>query len=157
LQHSRGHKDQADKTAIHFETRPGQQMQYDWTEWLLPVKVYFHQAILSFSRYKFVTFSLDITTETIIRVLHRALVAFGGVPEEIVIDNPRQMVISHSPQGTIRYQDDFLAFLGFYTLKPDPCRPYRARNKGKVENPFYYLKERWWWPQRWSGYGSMAW
>ena len=146
LQHCRGHKGQAEKTTIHFETRPGQQMQYDWTEWLLPVrglpvKGYFHQAILSFSRYKFVTFSLDITTETIIRVLHQALVAFGGVPEEIVIDNPRQMVISHSPQGTIRYQDDFLAFLGVYALKPDPCRPYRARTKGKVENPFYYLKE----------------
>jgi transposase len=146
LQHCRGHKGQAEKTTIHFETRPGQQMQYDWTEWLLPVrglpvKVYFHQAILSFSRYKFVTFSLDITTETIIRVLHQALVAFGGVPEEIVIDNPRQMVISHSPQGTICYQDDFLAFLGVYALKPDPCRPYRARTKGKVENPFYYLKE----------------
>jgi len=51
------------------------------------------------------------------------------------------MVISHSRQGTIRYQDDFLAFLGVYALKPDPCRPYRARTKGKVENPFYYLKE----------------
>jgi transposase len=121
-------------------------MQYDWTEWLLPVegaplKVYFSQVILSFSRYKFVTFSLDITTETIIRVLRQALEAFGGVPEEIVIDNPKQMVISHSPQGTIRYQDDFLAFLGVQAIKPDPCRPYRARPKGKVENPFYYLKE----------------
>ncbi len=117
LKHCRGHKDQAEKTTIHFETPPGKQMQNDWTEWLLPVgglpvKVYFHQAVLSYSRYKFVTFFLDIATETIIRVLQQALLAFGGVPEEIVIDNPKQMVISHSPQGTIRYQDDFLAFLG---------------------------------------------
>jgi len=146
LKQYRGRKDQAEKTTIHFETPPGKQMQYDWTEWLLPVgglpvKVYFHQAVLSYSRYKFVTFSLDIATETIIRVLQQAFLAFGGVPEEIVIDNPKQMVISHSPQGTIRYQDEFLAFLGVYALKPDPCRPYRARTKGKVENPFYYLKE----------------
>lgn len=146
LKHSRGHNEQAAKTTIHFETPPGKQMQYDWTEWLLPVrgvpvKVYFHQAILSYSRYKFATFSLDIATDTIIRVLRQALEAFGGVPEEIVIDNPKQMVISHSRQGTIRYQDDFLAFLGVYAIKPDPCMPYRARTKGKVENPFYYLKE----------------
>ena len=67
LKHCRGHNEPAAKTTIYFETPPGKQMQYDWTEWLLPVggaplKVYFHQVILSFSRYKFVTFSLDITT-----------------------------------------------------------------------------------------------
>jgi transposase len=135
-----------DKTTIHFETSPGQQMQYDWKEWQLPVagrplKIYFHQAILSYSRYKFVTFSLDISTPSIIRVLLQALVFFQGVPQEIVIDNPKQLVLSHDRQGVIRYQDDFLAFLGTYGLKPDPCQPYRARTKGKVENPFFYLQE----------------
>jgi transposase len=30
---------------------------------------------------------------------------------------------------------DFLAFLGAYGLSPDPCRPYLARTRGKVENP----------------------
>jgi len=134
------------KTTIHFETPPGHQMQYDWKEWQVlvagqPLKIYFHQAILAFSRYKFVTFSLDLSTPTLIRVLAQALVAFQGVPGEIVIDNPKQLVLSHDRQGTVRYQDDFLAFLGIYGLNPDPCRPYRARTKGKVENPFYYLQE----------------
>lgn len=140
-------QDQAgDRVTIHFETSPGQQMQYDWKEWQVPVagrplKIYFHQAILSYSRYKFVTFSLDISTPSIIRVLTQALVFFQGVPHEIVIDNPKQLVLSHDRQGVIRYQDDFLAFLGTYSLKPDPCQPYRARTKGKVENPFFYLQE----------------
>jgi transposase len=134
------------RTTIHFETPPGHQMQYDWKEWQVlvagqPLKIYFHQAILAFSRYKFVAFSLDLSTPTIIRVLVQALVAFQGVPGEIVIDNPKQLVLSHDRQGTVRYQDDFLAFLGAYSLNPDPCRPYRARTKGKVENPFYYLQE----------------
>ena len=66
-----------DRTTIHFETAPGQQMQYDWKEWQMPVtgkplKIYFHQAILSYSRYKFVTFSLDLSTPSIIRVLQQA-------------------------------------------------------------------------------------
>jgi transposase len=140
-------QDEADnKATIHFETLPGKQMQYDWKEWSMPVggrllKIYFHQAILSFSRYKFVTFSLDVSTASIIRILQQALVFFQGVPEEIVIDNPKQLVLSHDRQGVIRYQDNFLAFLGTYGLNPDPCQPYRARTKGKVENPFFYLQE----------------
>jgi transposase len=138
--------DASDRTTIHFETSPGQQMQYDWKEWQMsvagrPLKIYFHQAILAYSRYKFVTFSLDISTPSIIRVLTQALAFFQGVPAEIVIDNPKQLVLSHDRQGVIRYQDDFLAFLGAYGLNPDPCRPYRARTKGKVENPFFYFQE----------------
>jgi hypothetical protein len=121
-------------------------MQYDWKEWSMPVagrllKIYFHQAILSFSRYKFVTFSLDVSTASIIRILQQALFFFQGVPEEIVIDNPKQLILLHDRQGVIRYQDNFLAFLGTYGLNPDPCQPYRARTKGKVENPFFYLQE----------------
>lgn len=140
------HDEAGDRATIHFETPPGQQMQYDWKEWPLPVagkplKIYFHQAILSYSRYKFVTFSLDVSTPSIIRVLTQALAFFQGVPHEIVIDNPKQLVLSHDRQGIIRYQDDFLAFPGRYGLKADPCQPYRARTKGKVENPFFYLQE----------------
>ena len=136
----------AEKTTIRFETRPGHQMQYDWKEWTLPVggeprKVYFHQAILSYSRFKAMGFSLDITTESIIRFLLDALSVFGGAPEEIVIDNPRQMILSHEASGTVRYQEAFLLFLGTFGMKPDPCMTYRARTKGKVENPFYYLQE----------------
>lgn len=136
----------AEKTTIRFETEPGRQMQYDWKEWTLPVggkptKIYFHQAILSFSRFKFVDFSLDIVTESIIRFLVNALSSFGGVPDAIVFDNPKQMIISHDSSGTVRYQDAFLLFLGTFGIKPDPCMTYRARTKGKVENPFYYLQE----------------
>lgn len=136
----------AEKTTIRFETKPGHQMQYDWKEWTIPVggkptRIYFHQAILSYSRFKAIGFSLDIRTESIIRFLVDALCAFGGVPDEIVIDNPRQMIVSHDSSGTVRYQDSFLLFLGTFGIKPDPCMTYRARTKGKVENPFYYLQE----------------
>lgn len=136
----------AEKITIRFETSPGHQMQYDWKEWTVPVggeptKIYFHQAILSYSRFKAIGFSLDITTESIIRFLIDALAGFGGTPEEVVIDNPKQMILSHDASGTVRYQETFLLFLGTFGIKPDPCRTYRARTKGKVENPFYYLQE----------------
>ena len=146
IEEARKETKRADKATIRFETEPGRQMQYDWKEWSVPidgkaVKVYFHQAILSYSRFKFMSFSLDITTQSIVRFLAQAIEAFGGAPEEIVIDNPKQMVLSHDRDGTIRYQEDFLVFLGSHGIKPDPCMNYRARTKGKVENPFFYLQE----------------
>lgn len=119
-------QDEADnKATIRFESLPGKQMQYDWKEWQVsvagrPLKIYFHQAILSYSRYKFVTFSLDISTPSIIRVLTQALVFFQGVPAEIVIDNPKQLVLSHDRQGVIRYKVVFQET--FPALAPDFIR-----------------------------------
>lgn len=128
------------------ETPPGKQLQYDWKEWQLPiggsvVKVYIHEVILSYSRKKYYCSSLSITTVDVIRAISRGIEYFGGVTEEIVIDNPRQMVITHSKGGVIRYNDEFLRFCGLYGIEPQACRPYRARTKGKAERPFYYIQE----------------
>lgn len=128
------------------ETSPGKQMQYDWKEWELPidgkvVKIYIHEVILSYSRKKYYVSSLSITTGDVIRAIAKAIEYFGGLAEELVIDNPKQMVIMHKRNGTVRYNDEFLRFCGMYGIQPNACRNYRARTKGKVERPFYYLQE----------------
>lgn len=128
------------------ETAPGKQMQYDWKEWELPidgktVKIYIHEVILSYSRKKYYASSLSIGTADIIRAIVRAAEFFRGLTEEVVIDNPKQMVITHKKSGTVRYNDEFLRFCGIYGLQPNACQNYRARTKGKVEKPFYYLQE----------------
>ena len=53
-------------------------MRYDWKEWMLPVagkpvKIYLHEVVLSYSRMKFYTFSLRITTADVIRALTEAI------------------------------------------------------------------------------------
>lgn len=128
------------------ETEPGKQMQYDWKEWHLPVdgkavKIYIHEVVLSYSRKKYYVSSLSITTEDVIRAITGAIEFFGGLTEELVIDNPKQMVIIHKKNGTVRYNDEFLRFCGLYGIQPSACRNYRARTKGKAERPFYYLQE----------------
>lgn len=128
------------------ETEPGKQMQYDWKEWHLPVdgkavKIYIHEVVLSYSRKKYYVSSLSISTEDVIRAIAGAVEFFGGLTEEVVIDNPKQMVITHKKNGTVRYNDEFLRFCGLYGIQPNPCRNYRARTKGKAERPFYYLQE----------------
>ncbi|AKX96044.1 IS21 family transposase [Neomoorella thermoacetica] len=139
-----------DRTAklatTRVETGPGKQMQYDWKVWTLPVdgklvKIYLHEVVLSYSRMKFYTFSLSITTADVIRVLIEAIDFFGGYAPELVIDNGKQMVITHQKDGIVRYNDEFLKFCGMYGIEPCPCANYRARTKGKVERPFYYVQE----------------
>lgn len=134
------------KVTTRVETPPGKQMQYDWKEWTLPVdgkgvKIYIHEIVLSYSRKKYYTYSLTIITQDIIRAIATAIEFFGGVPEELLIDNPKQMVITHKRNGTVRYNDEFLRFCGLYGIEPTACQNYRARTKGKAERPFYYIQE----------------
>lgn len=94
-------------------------MQYYRNEWNLAaggkvVKVYIHETLLSYSWRKYYVSSLTITTQDVIRVIASAIEYFGGFSEKLIIDNPRQMIITQS---------------------------YRARTKGKVERPFYFLQE----------------
>ncbi|MGI9953400.1 integrase core domain-containing protein [Moorellaceae bacterium AZ2] len=90
---------------------------------------------------KFYTFSLSITTADVIRVLVEAIDFFGGYALELVIDNGKQMVITHQKDGIVRYNDEFLKFCGLYGIQPFSCENYRPRTKGKVERPFYYVQE----------------
>ncbi|MBC7075525.1 MAG: IS21 family transposase [Syntrophomonadaceae bacterium] len=140
-----------DRTAklatTRVETDPAQQMQYDWKEWLLPVdgkliKIYIHEVVLSCSRMKYYAFSLTITTADVIRAMVEAFYFFGGYALELVIDNGKQMVITHQKDGIVRYNDEFLKFCGLYGIEPSACENYRARTKGKVERPFYYVQEQ---------------
>lgn len=134
------------KATTRVETAAGQQMQYDWKEWYLAVegklvKIYIHEVVLSYSRRKYYVSSLRITTQDIIKAIAQAIEYFGGFACELIIDNPKQMVITHRKSGITCYNDEFLKFCGLYGIKPNACRTYRARTKGKAERPFYYLQE----------------
>ncbi len=136
----------SEKVTTRVETEPGCQMQYDWKEWHLPVegkpvKIYLHEVVLSYSRKKYYVSSLDIAAQDVIRAIAGAIEHFGGFAAELIIDNPKQMVITHRKDGIVCYNDEFLKFCGLYGIQPNACRNYRARTKGKAERPFYYLQE----------------
>jgi len=133
-------------STTRVETSPGQQMQYDWKEWKLPVggrlvKIYLHEVVLSYSRQKHYNYSLSIRCQDVIRAIESAILFFGGTARELLIDNGKQMVLSHRFNGVVSYNEEFLRFCGVYGIEPSACAPYRARTKGKAERPFYYLQE----------------
>jgi len=73
--------------------------------------------------------------------LESALVTFGGVPEEVLFDNARALVVEHDPATrTVVFNDKLKAFAKHWGFRPRACAPYRARTKGKTENGVGYVK-----------------
>jgi len=134
------------RETVRFETPAGRQMQSDWGEIWTEAggerkKVHFIVNTLGYSRrfHFWCTDSEDSehTYEGIIRGFEH----FGGVTAEVLTDNLKAAVISHSHSGRVVYNERFLDLAGHYGFIPRACRPYRARTKGKDERMVGYIKQ----------------
>jgi transposase len=128
-----------------FETEPGHQGQYDWSPYLIGIggsltKVYLHSLVLGYSRYQHYYASLAVHQGAIFEALEESFAHIGGVPAEVLVDNPKALVVSVRPN--LVFNPHFLAFAGHYRFQPRACLPGRARTKGKVERPFFFVEER---------------
>lgn len=136
---------QPSRATVRFETEPGEQLQNDWGEIKVilgseEVKVYFNVNTLGYSRrfHFWCTDSLDAehTYEGIIRSMEY----FGGVTEEVLVDNQKSTVLQPSNQGKPQFNERFLDLAAWYGFTPRACRPYRAQTKGKDERMVGYIK-----------------
>lgn len=121
---------------VRFETLPGQQMQADFT-WVRkgrdPLVAFV--ATLGYSRATYVKFGRSEDLEALQSGLREAFDFFGGVPEHVLFDNPKTVVIDRDAYGEgLRQLAEECGF------KPRLCRPYRAKTNGKVERFNGYLK-----------------
>lgn len=128
---------------VRFETPAGQQMQADFThvrrgrDPLIALV-----ATMGYSRATFVKFATGEDVATLCAGLREAFDYFGGVPEHVLFDNTKAVVIerdAHGP-GLHRWNDEMKALAEACGFTPRLCRPYRARTKGKVERFNSYLK-----------------
>ncbi len=126
-----------------FETAPGQQMQVDWCVFRRgrdPLSAFV--ATLGFSRMSFVEFTTSEQFE-ILRACHEhAFEYFGGVPQEVLYDNMRTVVLQRDAYGPgqHRFHPGLWDLARHFGFMPRLCRPYRARTKGKVERFNRYLR-----------------
>jgi hypothetical protein len=73
--------------------------------------------------------------------LESAFTTFGGVPEEVLMDNPRALVVRHDAVSrSVQFNDKLIAFAKHWGFHPRACAPYRARTKGKTESGVGYVK-----------------
>jgi transposase len=130
-----------------FETKPGLQAQVDWAELAIVEldgvrrKLYCFTMILGYSRMRYAELTLSVDTPTLIKCHVNAFEFFGGVSEEILYDNMKQVVIKRALQSSDReWNSLFRDFFEYYGFIPRLCRPYRPQTKGKIESTVKYLK-----------------
>lgn len=135
------------RATVRFETAPGKQLQIDFGERLVEIagsqiKVFLFVATLGFSRRLHVRAFRNERQESWFAGLESAFVRFGGVPEEVLFDNPRALVVNHdSLTRSVVLNEKLLAFAKHWGFRPRACAPYRARTKGKTESGVGYVKK----------------
>lgn len=131
------------RSTVRFETPPGRQLQADWGQVVTTVagkrtKVHFAVNTLGYSR-RFHFWAAECEdAEHIYEGIVRSFEQFGGVTDEVLVDNPTALVISDSSGR--RFNPRFVDLAGHYGFTPRACRPYRARTKGKDERMVGYVK-----------------
>jgi transposase len=131
---------------VRFETPPGQQIQIDFGEKIVPiagqpVKVYLMTAVLGYSRRLYCRAFLAQRQDDWLEGLDGAFRHFGGLTEQILCDNASPLVTSHDRQsGQVVWNPGFASFCRDRGLTAQACRPRRARTKEKIERGVGYVK-----------------
>jgi len=133
----------APEPLIRFETAPGHQMQVDWgtmRNGKMPLHVFV--AVLGYSRMLYIEFTSNMTYDTLENCHRNAFRFFGGVPQEILYDNMKTVVLerdAYQPGGH-RFNPSLWPFGKEMGFSPRLCKPYRAQTKGKVERMVQYTR-----------------
>ena len=141
---------------VRFETEPAYQAQVDWTFIRTGKKpIYGFVMVLGFSRMAFVYFTDNMRQETWQECHVKAFEYFGGVPQTLLYDNLKSVVIKRDKYGKNQhgFNDDFLEFSKDNFI-PKLCKVYRAQTKGKVERFNLYLKRNFYIPLKSALKGS---
>ena len=136
----------AAKATLRFETAPGQQLQIDFGERRIvigdePVRVYLFVATLGYSRRCYARAFRHERQASWFDGLEGAFEHFGGVTEEVLLDNARALVKHHDvATREVAFHERLTAFARHWGFRPRACAPYRARTKGKDERGVGYVK-----------------
>jgi transposase len=137
------------KATVRHESPPGDQAQFDWTEYEVIVgdryrKVYCFSMILAASRKKAVCFSLKVDGDAIYEAIQELYDNLGGITLELLIDNPKALVIENSPkkEEEVKYNPHALMMAKHLGTELNACPCYWPRKKGKIERPFNYIEEQ---------------
>jgi transposase len=139
--------DVSKKATVRVETPLGDQAQFDWSPYKMVIdneikEVYCFTMILCASRMKSIVFSLTCDSKAIYEAIQELYEDLGGVTRELVIDNPKALVIENDGKNEPKFNLDALRLAAHLGMELNPCKPYRARTKGKIEKPYQFIEEQ---------------
>src|SRR6516165_523694 len=137
----------AARATVRFETQPGEQLQIDFGERRVEiggvaVKVFLFVATLGYSRRLHVRAYGHEKQDSWFDGMESAFRAFGGVPEEVLLDNARALILHHDPASReVVLHPRLHAFARHWGFRVRACALYRVRTKGKDERGVGYVKK----------------
>ncbi len=126
---------------------PGEAAQVDWGIYKTIAvgatrrKLNFFVMVLCHSRMMYVEFSLAQSMEHFLSCHQHAFEFFGGVPENIMIDNLKTGVLQRKTGHEIVFNPKYLDFAQHYGFNIKACGIRKGNEKGRVENAVGYVKK----------------
>ncbi|PXV88419.1 transposase [Lachnotalea glycerini] len=137
------------KATMRIETPVGDQAQFDWSPYEMWIgtrkrEVYCFTMIFAASRKKAIVFSLKSDADAIYEAIQELFEDLGGVTLELLIDNPKSLVIENDPktEDEITYNPKALLVAKHLGTELNACNCYWPRTKGKIEKPYQYIEEQ---------------
>ena len=117
-----------EEAVVRYETPAGRQGQVDFATFTLPWgRRHALVTVLSHSRLLWLRFYQRQTMEVLMEGLESAFGWFGGVPQELLFDQMRAVVLSdgRGGGGELVLNADFLRFAAHWGFRVRACRPGR--------------------------------
>jgi transposase len=146
------------RACVRFETPPGRQLQIDFGETRAVIdgestRLHLFVATLGYSRRNFACAFRHERQSAWFDGMEAAFRHFGGVPQEVLLDNARALVDRHDAvTREVRFNERLAAFARYWGFRARACAPYRARTKGKDERGVGYVKRN-----AIAGHGFASW
>lgn len=134
--------------------RPGEAVQVDWADFGFalpgcPRRVSAFVMALCHSRYLYFEFALSQSMGSFLRRMENGVRFFGGVTHVDIFDNMRTVVTSHTSHGTV-FNARFLDYARARGFAVKACNVGRGNEKGRVERPIGFIRERFWLGRRFA-------
>ena len=132
---------------VRFEGVPGEFSQHDFgevdVEYLdgAEQRVRFFASRLKYSRAIQVSLVKDQTVESLVRSLATHLATWGGAPLVCIFDRPKTVALTWGRDGAVTEWNATFAYAALELgIGVEVCWPYRAQEKGSVENLVGFVK-----------------
>ena len=132
--------------------KAGDAMQFDWSLEIVMIdgvetKIKVAHFRLSHSRKPFIVAYPRETQEMLLDAYVQALDFYQGVPNRVLIDNPKTMVVKIGKGKERDFHPRFLALMNHYLIEPVACTPASGWEKGQVENQVNVIRKQLFMPQ----------
>jgi transposase len=135
------------KPLVRFEGLPGEFSQHDFGEVKVEFlngacqEIHFFASRLKYSRFMRVSLVKDEAVESLVRTLAEHLANWGGRPLLCVFDRPKTIALEWQKNGEVTEWNPVFAYATLELgVGVELCWPYRAQQKGSVENLVGFVK-----------------